>query len=551
MKWIKDRQRFLNEAKIRDVILPRQAKKVSRTWGEKYLDYEEVDPTDKIKQGKWKLSEEDKNKVLGSFFGSYDGPIDMDAIFEKFEKLPEKFVSALTESIDLESLDEKFKIIFENFNPKKPTIDQISALYDPVFRKLSVSDTKATSMIQKDENGRPIKDEEGNMLRIEKEAGEAVFEKNLVNIKGFVQSYSRCYEEMDYNIFYTSDISNLISLSKENHNSEYKIDFEIFNRDLYLSINHNAKDILNMSISTFYSSCQHLYSDSGYNRHLLSNVFDPNSIPAFLIFDTPIYWDDEKISDFLPLSRLMVRNVESFDDSGESNIYLDKAYPDRMQDEFEKVIEKYSNNINTHERGDYLFTPDIDPNDDLKSPYMDRLGMRSSVYIGVNTKSLYLNRNHDWSKVKISPKAKIKEMVIETEDLPSNISELNLNPDWVKFKMMKISNLEPFQNVKTDSIAFDKCKLDGETFESISDVKKLQLISCDLKSGLDLSKFNNLEELQLIFTLDNLEQLKETLDKVSIKKLVVSGDLFSTKESKNYLKELKSKFKIEIVGPII
>jgi hypothetical protein len=33
-------------------------------WGEKYLDYDEVTPTNKIIQGKWKLSEEDKYKAL-------------------------------------------------------------------------------------------------------------------------------------------------------------------------------------------------------------------------------------------------------------------------------------------------------------------------------------------------------------------------------------------------------------------------------------------------------------------------------------------------------
>jgi hypothetical protein len=60
MKWIKNRQQWLNEAKIRDVILPRQAKEVSSYGGDKYLDYEEIEATTKIKQGKWKLEEEDR-----------------------------------------------------------------------------------------------------------------------------------------------------------------------------------------------------------------------------------------------------------------------------------------------------------------------------------------------------------------------------------------------------------------------------------------------------------------------------------------------------------
>lgn len=559
MRWIKNRERFLNEAKIRDVIHPRQAKRVSEKWGEKYLDYEEVDPTDKIKQGKWKLSEEDKIEVLSHFFGSYDGPINMGKIFKDFEELPEKFITALNQSLDIDlmkdSEKEKYSIIFgDNFDSRKPTIDQMTCLFDPVFRKLSVNDTKATSMIQKDENGRPIRDEEGNMLRVEKEAGAPVYERNLVNIKGFVEAYNRCYDET-VNVddkFYNRDIQNLVSLARENHNSSYKFDFKIFDRDLYLSINHAAKDILNISISKFYSSCQHLYTGS-YGDQLLSNVFDPNSIPAFLIFDTPIFWDDEKISDFLPLTRIMVRNIESLDDSSEPKIFFDRAYPDRMKDVFDKIIEKYSGNKeNTDSSDTYFFTPDVDPNDNLREPYMDRMRLSKKPYIGKNTKSLYLNRNYDWSEIKISPTAQIKEMVIETDTLPENLSEIKLKPEWIKFKFMRITNLDPFKQVQTDSIAFDKCKLNSNVLYPMTDeLKKIQIISCDLKDKIDLSKFSNLEELHLVFTLDDVEDLKSSIEGLNLKKLVVSGDLFNTPESKEYLKSLKSKMKVEIQGPII
>lgn len=555
MKWIKNRERFLNEAKIRDVIHPKQAKRVAEKWGEKYLDYEEVDPTDKIKQGKWKLSEEDKNKVLSHFFGRFAGPIDIDKIFKTFEDLSDNFVKSLEESLYIENLEEKYSIIFKNFNARKPTIDQLTCLYESVFRKLSVNDTKSTSMLQKDENGRPISDEEGNMLRVEKEAGAPIFEKNLVNIKGFTQAYNKCYDEqVNYDDdFYNNDISNLISLSKENHNSSYKVDFKIFDRDLYLHINHSAKDILNISISRFYSSCQHLYTAQGsYGEQILSNIFDPNSIPAFLIFDTPIFWDDDKISDFLPLTRMMVRNIESLDDS-ESKLFFDRAYPDRMKEIFDEVLEKYSDNKSTHDgRGNYVFTPDIDPSDNLRDPYMDRLGLTKKPFIGKNTKSLYLNRNYDWSEIKISPNANIKEMVIETEELPENISDIKLNPEWIKFKFMHITSLEPFNKIKTNSLAFDKCKFNPAVLNDISDeIKKLQIISCDLKDSMDLTKFEKLEELHLIFTLDGIEDLKKSLNGLNIKKLVVSGDLFSSPEDKEYLKSLKREIKVEIVGPLV
>ena len=41
MRWIKRRDKFLTEAKLRDVLLPRQKKAVSDKWGEIFLDYED------------------------------------------------------------------------------------------------------------------------------------------------------------------------------------------------------------------------------------------------------------------------------------------------------------------------------------------------------------------------------------------------------------------------------------------------------------------------------------------------------------------------------
>jgi hypothetical protein len=561
MKWIKNRKRFLNEAKIKDVILPRQAKEVKSAWSEKYLDYEEVEPTDKIKQGKWKLTEEDKIEVLSYFFGREDDPIDMDEIFNAFKQLDDKFSNVLKDSIDIGSFrdnKEKYEILLKEFNPKEPTIDQISIIYEPIFRKLNVNETKADELIKKDENGRPVKDEEGNMVKVKKEKGEPVYEKNLVNIKSFIDSYNRCYDDnqIDVDLFYSRNISNLVSLANENHNSSYKFDFEIFNKDLYLSIKHSAQDILNMSISKFYASCQHLYTGD-YRERLIGNIFDPNSIPAFLIFDTPIFWRDEKISDFLPLTRMMVRNLESFDtNNNSSKIFFDRAYPDRMKTILDKIVEKYSGNIQ-NATGDekYMFTPDVDVDDSLYTPYMDRLEVDRLPYIGVNVKSLHINRNYNWTKVKISPKAKIKEIIIETNELPENLFTLNLNPDWIKFKFIKINDLTQFNSIETDSIAFDKCSLSTNiinNWPSSDKIKKLQIVSCDVTgSVVSLSNFKNLEELHLIYTLDDYQDVIEIIKDIKLKKLVISGDLMSS-EGKKYFNELKSKgIKIETVGPVI
>ena len=550
MKWIKSREKFINEAKIRDVIFPRQAKEVAGAWAERFLDYEEIEATPNIKQGKWKLEDADKNKVLGAFF-----QCDMDNVFDIFKDLPDKLAFVLNQSVDLSLLKENQAVIMTNFDIKSPTIDQMVLLFDSVFRKLNINETRATEMIQKDENGRPLKDEEGNMLKVAKEAGDPVFTKSLVNIKSFISDYNRCYEGDDRvseSVFDGRDLSSLRNLASD-HVNDYKSDFEIFNKDMYLSISHNPKDILNMSISKFYSSCQHLYS-GGYRSRVLGNVFDPNSIPAFLIFETPLFWRDEKISDFLPLSRMIVRNIETFEETNDSpKIFFDRAYPDRMKEIFGEIIEKYSQNIETVKNpGTYIWTPDIDVDDRVEQPYMDRLRLEKRPYIGVNTKTLYLNKSYDWSKIKIAPNAKIKELIIETTDIPSNLLEVNIELEWIKFKYIKINTLNGFENIKTDSIAFDKCKFGNNVLEDISKsnvVKKLQLVSCDV-TDLSFNQFSELEELHLIYSLDSAQDLEKSIEGLNLNKLVISGDLV-TKESKSFINSLKRRMKVEIIGPVI
>jgi hypothetical protein len=559
MKWIKNRQQWLNEAKIRDVIFPRQAKEVKEKWGEKYLDYEEIEPTDKIVQGKWKLEDEDRIKVLSAFFDC-----DMGEVMNLFSSLPDKFNSIISESVDTKLLKEEESIVMNEFNIQSPTVDQIVFIYEPVFRKLDINQTRASEMIQKDEKGVPVRDEGGNMIRIKKNPGDPIFTNNLVNINTFVEDYNRCYQDdnVDASGFQMRSISQLRNLAKENFNRDYKYEYNIFGKDLYLEINHNTKDILNMSISKFYSSCQHLYT-GGYREQLLGNVFDPNSIPAFFVFDTAILWDGEKISDKIPLSRMMIRNIESFDENAETQIFFDRAYPDRMKDGnfgdvFGEIVTKYTG-MKPIESDSvrYLFTPDIsDDADDIRDPYMDRLRSERVKFIGVNTKTLYLNRIYDWSKVKISPKANIKEVVIETTDIPDNFLEIPMKLEWVKFKFLKIKTLSDFDKVKTNQIAFDKCKFDSSILDEINtinpNISKIQVISCDLTGQLSFSQFENLKELHLIYTLDTLMDMKEALLNLNLDKLVISGDLVNDKESKDLITNIKkSRTRVEIVGPQI
>jgi len=558
MKWIKTRFNFLSEeAKIKDVILPVQSKEVKRIWGEKWLELEEIEPTQKIKQGKWKLSEEDKIKVFNKFF-----QVDLNEIYKKFEALPDNLNEIINKALDTKPLEKEYSKdqilrLFNDFDIKKPTINQVSFFFTNIFKKISVGESRQDEVIMRDETGRPINDEEtGRPMKRKREEGEIIFSNNLVNIVSFLQDFNTLFPDKTVNFqdFSSGDISRLISSSREDFSGdEYIVEIDVYSKDLYLSINHNPKDILNMSISRFYSSCQHLYS-GGWRERLLSNVFDPNSIPAFLVFDSPITQVDQIISESLPLSRMMIGNIETPERKEEPILFFDRAYPDRMKELFTEIVEKYSGNKETTESvRNYLFTPDIPTDLSLREPYMDNLQLVQGKYIGKNTTSLHLTMNFDWSTVLVSPSANIKEIVIQTVNLPSNLLEIPFKLNWVKFQYLKLNDLTSFSNIDTKSFAFDKCKISDKTIESLSefDVKNLSFISCKI-NNLDLSELQELDTLELLFTIDS-DNLDSVLSSVKIKnKLVLSSDLVSDKKNKELVNELKKKgLKIEIIGPRI
>jgi hypothetical protein len=96
MKWLKARDKFLSEAKLRDVLLDPQKRRLIKVWGEKFLDYEEVKATDRIDQGRWQLSEEDKDMVINKFFRT-----NYSWVRTQLAALPDKFAEVLTMSLAL------------------------------------------------------------------------------------------------------------------------------------------------------------------------------------------------------------------------------------------------------------------------------------------------------------------------------------------------------------------------------------------------------------------------------------------------------------------
>lgn len=566
MKWLFSREKFLNEAKLRDVLSTPQKRRLLKVWGEKYLDYEEVTPTDRIKQGKWKLSEEDKDMVINKFFKT-----DYAWVREKLNSLPDKFAEVLTLSLSPNnrelSQDQKKRVAAgfnSEFNIKKLKISQISCLNLPIFKTLNAGETKADSIIVKGEDGRPLRDENNNIIKKDKEPGEPSFSTNVANLNTFISGYNTAYPEqkVDASIFLNNNIQNITNMITDNPDI---IDFDLFgDHEMYVMVEHNAVSIMNMSVSKFYKSCQELYYGGGhgeqYMRGLLINVFDPNTVPAYLIFNTPYYnkteegeGEIEKLSDVLPLCRLLIRSIEPFGEESETKLFFDKTYPDRMKNVLRDMIEKYSGNepADAEYIRNYPFAPDIEPKDleVLAKPYMDALTILDGTRIGRNTKVLYLSNNYDWSKAIIDKDTNIKELIIETPEIPNNFFSCKFKPDWVKFKYIKINDFSVFKNILTDSISLYHCKLNDNFLDDLykisPNLKKLSLGNVEVKDFRRLDMFKSLEELELIYTVSAKADLESLLQgeffrqPLNIKKLVLSGDMVQSEKNKEYIKKLK------------
>ena len=565
MRWIKTRKRFLTEATVGERILPKQREEVKKSWGEEFLDMEEVIPTEHIKQGDWELSEEDKFKVLDALFSGAD----VKSAQEVYKDLPVKFIEMVNLSLSYLSTTDfnsgmsdemkRAKEVLGELDLTDIGIDEMIALNYPVLRKLS-NETGKAEMIQKDEAGRPIMGEDGRPVKVGKEIGDPIFEKNFINLESFRVEYNKYYDKVERN-FNDRSLQAIINVVKQDHNSEYRTSYKLFNKPVHLKISHNPQDILNMSISKFYTSCQHLYT-GGYRTQLLGNVFDPNSIPAYLIIKTPVFNGDDLLSEQLSISRSMVRYLDGFSKDDKPAFFFDRTYPDRLSEIMYEIITKYSGiestgtQINRGGVSKYVYAPDLPPKTakDLSTPYQDSLGIEQKTYIGVNTKRISTSMT-GFNGMIVSKNARVEELIVDSTDVPEALFNLPLKLNWIKFKFqdyLSIKKMPKMDKFDCRSFAFDKCKFTNADLVNVvaanPEMEKLQLTSCEVED-LNLSGLS-VDELQLIYT--TTQPLSQVLVGVKVKKLVISGDLLNSKENKEFINRLKSSgVKVETVGLLI
>lgn len=556
MKWIKKRDYFLKEAKIGDVINPKQKEIVTKRWGKKYLDYEEVEPNNEIKsiQGNWKLEPEQKYKVLDLFFRT-----NVRKAEQTFENLPTEFVrtvsDALNRALELDDysseIDKIAELMEDGIDFINIGLEEIAALTNNVLPRIDVKTTISDKQMVRDELGVPIKGEDGQFQFEEKVAGEFAYYNGLYNLNSFANDYDDCMKKLgredqivnrNFSSSEIGSIKNMLATEVKGH----KADLKVFHKDVYVSILHNPQDILNISVSKFYASCQELYGGS-HVRSLLANVFDPNSVPAFIYLDSPVYNSaGELIAEKLPLARFFIRSIVMPSES--KGLFFDRVYPQRMSDGendgiynmVEQVagIKRYLDSTDEDASSAvYVFAPDISSDDSIDSPYHDTLhNIQHKRTIGINCRFLNISPSSDWSDVVVRENNRIETMIISTPKVPSNLFDLKYNLEKLSIVNIDISDMPELSKFGTGDIELRECRtnmVDLRKGLEGTKLNKLSLINCDI-AGIS---FEGMQLQDLVLKSDTEgRKLSDVIADARIKNLVVSDHFLMDPVNLEFLK---------------
>lgn len=501
---------------LRDEITPIQASAVERAYGKTrgYLDSEPAKKTDKIPNGKWKLTNNERDMVIGSFFD-----VDLQVCKQLLNGLSDNFVNGVSQAVI-----GKYKNIFSEFNLREPSLQQVHDMFENCFYQLNAKETEATKKMVRDHKGKPVFGEDNKPMFVDKAAGELVFTNNKTNINGFVDSWNKAFPKNTVSLAFTEFLNRVRNIVHENKNI---VEFNIFaDKPMYLYITDKPSDILNMSVTNFYTSCQDLYSGS-HREQLLMNVFEKNSKPAFLILDEPFYVSGnkakhsdyrrlkgKKLSDFTAVSRRMIRYIEETE-----MLYFDRAYPDRMEETFDEILDRYVD-VERHTglpRVKYKQIFDIDNN--MEDAYHDRLNVDRRRIYGKNSKKIEVSDLLDIianNKYDVVVDNNISKVTCSWNHFykMDELRHLLNNEEMLKNIMLHFPHLSHFEYADYDfdnqemgeiisfngNLSLRRCVINLDYFNSdeAALIKNLSLISCTDSSKLELSGFTNLESLEIL-----------------------------------------------------
>ena len=216
-------------------------------------------------------------------------------LYEIFSKNQDNILLALFKGLN----DVLMYKIFSKDNVKIDIIDKLKILYSKEFPLLQ---------------GKGNPDVITNLFIFK-----PIFSNNKSNIFGFIKSFNIAFPKYKIDLNPIMNDRVFQGLREPIMNYEQNV-MDLANSKLYLYITDKPADILRMSVSQFYSSCQNLYSGR-YNEKLLSNVFDENSKIAYLIFDSPYVDNQGNKHPFSSIARTIIRIGR------DNKLLFDKTYP--------------------------------------------------------------------------------------------------------------------------------------------------------------------------------------------------------------------------------
>jgi hypothetical protein len=363
---------------LKDMLPKHHINILSKRIGKEYLNREIPLKADNLIEGEWTLTKDEKDEALEYMFSMNNDKINRALRgWNPSKNFIDAFNNSSTSKIDI----------------MRPSLLDVYLLNDNIFNLISVGETRGNRVIVKGEDGRPIYDENKKPIYREKPVGEIVYSGNKSNFNGFYANYTLAFPDdvLPKNPFTNSAFTDVKSFGVSRN-----FDPELFKNDLQLYISGKPEDLLNISVSKFYDSCQNLYSGS-HNQHLPVNIFDTNVKVAYLKFNVPFTDSRKNIVPFTIFSRCLIRNIKG-------EIFFDVVYPGQLSNFLKTIITKYTGMVNNYKGRSYYYTPC-----GLGRPYMDSL--QASV-IASNTEARKDNRlmllatalNHNPEDIWPSPK---------------------------------------------------------------------------------------------------------------------------------------------------
>jgi hypothetical protein len=319
-----------------------------------------------------------------------------------------------------------------------------------------------------------------------------IFSNNKSNLFTFVKSFNKAFPELavDFNSFLNDRVFQ--GLREPIFNFEQNV-MDLGKSKLYLYITDKPADVLRMSVSDFYSSCQNMYTGAR-NTQLLSNIFDKNSKIAYLIFDSPYVDNQGNGHPFTPIARTIIR-------VGENNrIMFDVTYPNRMEDDFYQIIERYAKIKNQGKEDDiYPYEYKVG----LPKPYMDKYQMYSDggdLQDKINVLARELDVDYNEIDIISDNRFNWKNQVYDIYDKEdaNEYARDYFENNWLE-ELMKIGDDVTFYDIVVDYKIFDLKTVYNllEIDDSIEDINQIGLAK-SFKNYLENNNITTLKDFDKI-----------------------------------------------------